>query len=89
LHCRTSEEAQGGLSCQVDVLHDGFVDTRMHRAPEEAMITLIAVGIVFVIGGYAHYASLNGRVVLIACVVILTLALIADWFIEQPSRFDL
>jgi hypothetical protein len=77
------------LSCQVDVLHDGFVDPRMHHDPEEAMITLIAVGIVFVIGGYAHYASLNGRAVLFACAVILTLALIADWFIDQPSRFHL
>lgn len=53
-----------------------------------AMITWIAVGIVFVIGGYAHYASLDGRFVLIACIVILTLALIADWFVDQPARFD-
>jgi hypothetical protein len=53
-----------------------------------AMITWIAVGIVFVIGGYAHYASLDGRVVLILCIVILTLALVADWFVDQPARFD-
>jgi len=71
-------------------MHDGLsTPARAGCFEGAAMITLIAVGIVFVIGGYAHYASLNGRAVLVACIVILALALIADWFIDQPSRFDL
>jgi hypothetical protein len=53
------------------------------------MFTWIAVGIVFAIGGFAHYAGLEGKSVLVVCTMVVALGLVADWLIaDQPSRFD-
>jgi hypothetical protein len=52
------------------------------------MITLIAVAFVFAIGGYGHYASLDGRKVLALCLAILAIAMTVDFFIDyKPTRF--
>jgi hypothetical protein len=43
------------------------------------MATWIAVGIIFFVGGFAHYANLNTRVTFAACSAILVIGLVADW----------
>jgi hypothetical protein len=51
------------------------------------MATWIAVGIIFAIGGFGHYASLNTRVVFAVCTVILVLGLATDWVLMgQQNR---
>jgi hypothetical protein len=52
------------------------------------MVTWIGVGLVLVLGGYAHYAGWDGKKVFGLCILILALALTADFFMEpRPSRF--
>jgi uncharacterized membrane protein YecN with MAPEG domain len=52
-----------------------------------AMATWIAVGIIFVVGSVAHYASLNTRVVFAVCTLILVLGLGTDWVLMgQQNR---
>jgi len=51
------------------------------------MATWIAVGIIFVVGSVAHYASLNTRVVFAVCTLILVLGLGTDWVLMgQQNR---
>ena len=43
------------------------------------MATWIAVGIIFAVGGVAHYARLDTRIAFAVCSVILILGLGTDW----------
>ncbi|HSP25401.1 MAG TPA: hypothetical protein VLQ65_09510 [Saliniramus sp.] len=51
------------------------------------MATWIAVGIIFAVGGVAHYAGLNTRIAFAVCTVILMLGLGTDWVLmgQQDS----
>ena len=52
------------------------------------MATWIAVGLIFAVGGVAHFARLNTLVAFAVCTAILMLGLGTDWVLmgQQESR---